>query len=482
MPPRAKTAAVALLVAACTDPRGATGPRDGPSAAARAVLSNASAPSARVVAVRGNDAGAGTVQDPLATLEEAFRRSAPGDTVLVRGGVYYRRRDLWVAPDAGGAPGRPTVLRAWPNEHPALDLSREDPGESAACVVVGGGWVAVIGFECRNSRNVGFMVYGGHDVQLRDNSVHHTQGTGIALFPDADGRRPRQVTIAHNVVRYTNLANRSPRTAEGGWGQGITALGDTITVDSNTVERNWGEGIGCWQAVGCTVRGNRVGDNYSVQLYVDNSSRVRLEGNFAYVSGDTAFLSHAPWAPPGGVLPAGVQLANELPLAAPRRLDRVTMVNNIVLGGSSALFVGAYGAGGGLRNATIANNTFVGGTAETLHIENDPGHAAVRVFNNIFARGRGGAAGTLTTRFDPRAFAFSANLWDGGRPTVRAGAGDVYAAAGLVAPGRLAPSGYRLRADSPAMDAGVAGGAPAADFWGVARPRGARWDLGAHER
>jgi len=60
-----------------------------------------------VVAPTGDDRGPGDAAHPLRTISAASQRARPGDTVLVKAGVYRER----VAPPRGGEPGRPITYR-----------------------------------------------------------------------------------------------------------------------------------------------------------------------------------------------------------------------------------------------------------------------------------------------------------------------------------------------------------------------------------
>ncbi len=65
-----------------------------------------------VVSPRGDNAQAGGWGSPLKTISAAAERAQPGDTVLVREGVYRER----VTPPRGGRPGSPIVYRAQPGD------------------------------------------------------------------------------------------------------------------------------------------------------------------------------------------------------------------------------------------------------------------------------------------------------------------------------------------------------------------------------
>lgn len=60
-----------------------------------------------VVAPTGNDHAAGDSAHPLRTISVASQRALPGDTVLVKAGVYRER----VSPPRGGEPGQPITYR-----------------------------------------------------------------------------------------------------------------------------------------------------------------------------------------------------------------------------------------------------------------------------------------------------------------------------------------------------------------------------------
>lgn len=79
------------------------------------------------VATDGDDEGHGSRDEPWATLQHAADVATPGATVNVRGGVYPQRMAVHVS----GVPGRPIIFRNAPGEHPVLDGSSIQVGESS---------------------------------------------------------------------------------------------------------------------------------------------------------------------------------------------------------------------------------------------------------------------------------------------------------------------------------------------------------------
>jgi len=86
-----------------------------------AFLASAATAAEIVVAPDGDDAAAGTREAPLATLQTAVDRARPGDTVLVRGGVYRETVRL----TRSGRPDAPIRLMGMPGEE--VVLSGADP-------------------------------------------------------------------------------------------------------------------------------------------------------------------------------------------------------------------------------------------------------------------------------------------------------------------------------------------------------------------
>lgn len=77
------------------------------------------------VAVDGRDTAPGTRAQPWATVSHALTQVAPGDTVLIRGGIY-RQQILWDGQLGGisGKTGAPITLRPETGEEAAFCLSR----------------------------------------------------------------------------------------------------------------------------------------------------------------------------------------------------------------------------------------------------------------------------------------------------------------------------------------------------------------------
>lgn len=127
----------------------------------------------------GVDSAAGTRADPVATIAEALSRALPGDTVLVRDGVYHER----VVFERSGEEGRPITLRRDCDSLPVLDVSglaAPDDGLPAGIKIIDQHHIIVSGFEIRGVRASragdfpsGVWVRGSaHDITLEHLRVH----------------------------------------------------------------------------------------------------------------------------------------------------------------------------------------------------------------------------------------------------------------------------------------------------------------------
>lgn len=78
-------------------------------------------PASIYVAPQGDDGNAGTLTEPLRTLQAGVNRLQPGDTLLIRGGVY---RETVIFP-RDGAPGKPITVKPYGTE--TVTVSGCDP-------------------------------------------------------------------------------------------------------------------------------------------------------------------------------------------------------------------------------------------------------------------------------------------------------------------------------------------------------------------
>ena len=422
------------------------------------------------VATSGNDGAPGSRQQPFRSIARALAvASDPGDSVIVRRGTYPQQRPLYVG--NSGAAGKLITLRAEKGEEVIIDGTGTPEG--SALILVNAHHVRIEGLTLRNAKDNGITIWGPgsriHHVEVVGNTISRCYKSGIYTANNRPADPVSDILIEGNTVYDCVLMNE--RREKFSWAFGLGAgPSRRVTIRNNTVYRNHGEGIGFYLSDQGVAEGNVVYDNFSVNLYLDNATRMRVERNFVYSTGDRTFFRFSQPA-------AGIQIANEnYPFSNPSS-DNV-IVNNILVGNLNGISYANYQAGGGLRNTLIAHNTCYGATGSVLKIQPDRGHRNSRIVNNIFVAVDGGRITEVGESLP--GVEFGSNLWFGGTPqeSVR-GKGDVFRDPLFVKAGAVDPQGYQIRKGSVAVGKGVRLKQSDRDFSG--QTRGARTTLGARE-
>ncbi|MEV0220662.1 right-handed parallel beta-helix repeat-containing protein [Streptomyces sp. NPDC050704] len=92
------------------------------AAVAVAVPTQASAATTIVVAVNGDDSAAGTLAQPLRTIQKAVDKAKPGDVIAVRGGTYALTDNITIT--TSGTASQPISLGAYQGERVVIDGER----------------------------------------------------------------------------------------------------------------------------------------------------------------------------------------------------------------------------------------------------------------------------------------------------------------------------------------------------------------------
>ena len=423
------------------------------------------------VSASGNDASAGTRDAPFATIQQAIDRTADfrGRCIFLREGVQVLEDHVYIIGGwSDGRSGDELVIAAYPGENAILDA--QTTNQLPAIYAKEASHIKLFNLTIRNCTNMGIMAFDGNNIEIDSCIVEYCQA-GIGLYGctdfavtnctvreitangiDAAGGCARGV-IQNNTVYHTNKLNTDPATRTN-WGNAIQAReSEFILIYGNYVYENWGEGISLLLSTNCQVVGNVIRDNFSVNLYFDNASHSRAEGNFIYCTNLSAYYRF------DGHGANNIQMANEIyDVSTPERfLNYDTIINNVVVGGGSAWYYGTYGgihsAGGisqqGLKNTVVAHNTFHG-CAEMLRIDADTATTNVAFINNIFSDVRDAHSNWIATT---EGYTFSNNLWHACSPVV--------AADSLTGDPKFSNAGgynaddYQLTLHSTARDAGV---------------------------
>ncbi|MFC0774984.1 right-handed parallel beta-helix repeat-containing protein [Terrimonas alba] len=164
------------------------------------------------VATTGSDANAGTVDNPLRGINTALSKANPGDTVIVRTGIYYEK----VSFQKSGRLDKHITLKAYTGEKPVIDGTGLSITGKEALVTIS---------------NVNYIVFEGFDVCNYKSSTPWVNINGI-LVNEGSGN----ITIRKNKI-YNIEHNVAP--ADGRSGHGIEIIGNTsIAMKNILVEDN----------------------------------------------------------------------------------------------------------------------------------------------------------------------------------------------------------------------------------------------------
>ncbi|BAU92790.1 hemolysin-type calcium-binding protein [Methylorubrum populi] len=214
------------------------------------------------VSPTGSDAQSGTLESPFASLEYAHSRAQPGDTILLRGGVYTPLSGIDLTSD--GTSGKPIVVASYPGEHAVLDGSRLPQGEYVLNMQ-DASWNHLVGIEIRNGPEGGLIMQGNsHDNIIERLDVHHNggrsewDGKGISLYG----------TGGNNLLLNNDSHDNHDLHGDNADGFQISSTGQGNVLSGNRAWGNSDDGF----------------DLFNVQDGTQ-AGAVHLEGNWAFDNG-----------------------------------------------------------------------------------------------------------------------------------------------------------------------------------------------------
>ena len=266
--------------------------------------------------------------------------------------------------------------------------SGNGPNGHEILVVLSQDYVSFIGLTIRASSWSGVFAQAGHltfdhcDVKFNGGGGIFFDGTTTA---NTDGNTVTSTRIWRNVL--VNWPRFNNGFTGGGWPGAISWSSQSdVTAEGNVIYGNGGEGLILWftaQNGGTThtstnnlVRHNVIFDNFSVNVYLDNTQGAIIDSNFVFdhPRDPSETFDNLLTLSPGyngdfgkRMTPIDISLADEpgsaFDMAA--HLANITVVNNIFAGGNFG-FVdyddGTQGTHHGLKNCVIANNSWVLGS------------------------------------------------------------------------------------------------------------------------
>ena len=207
------------------------------------------------VAPWGNDGNSGSLQAPWATLQHVSFQLQPGETIVLRGGIYVN--DYLIIPSGVATQQQPITVAAYPGEVPelvgagpygtviatysptvvdGLSFIRPDVND---VVDIWSNYVIV--------QNCTFKETGGQFVRINgvsnvtvQNNVFDTNG-----YIDTDGENDAIVMLgASNILIQNNYGTRNGHYFADAIYNPSWGPSKNIVLRDNTIEQHWGGGIG----------------------------------------------------------------------------------------------------------------------------------------------------------------------------------------------------------------------------------------------
>jgi|GEM_PF-4563632 len=241
------------------------------------------------VAQTGNDdTGTGTITQPFQSVEKALSQVKPGETVYLRGGRYPA---VQARINVQATAAKPVIVASYPGEKAVLEgktgVTKGDCNISnhgnAVIHIDRSSHVKIQNLEISSSPGCGINLTDSDSVTVSGNKIHSTWSRGL-------GGSGSNLTFEKNEVFNCVLQNENESTTSF-WSGGIATWSRTngtpsqnVTWKENWVHDCWGEGLSALLVEGAHIEGNRVGDNYSVNIYVDHSRDVKILNNTSYVT------------------------------------------------------------------------------------------------------------------------------------------------------------------------------------------------------
>ncbi len=451
-----------------------------------APLPPASAGRTFYVAPNGDNAQPGTREQPWASPGYGSRQLAPGDTLIILGGRYTLSEydaDIIIPPSGAvnnwitikGEEGQRPLLVGRDNLITAIDLSGVQyvrvenleithdataQGEAAWFrdgIEIMGAPAAHLIFQnlyIHHLDEFGMNLQDVEDLQILDCRIEYA-GFGALGGPAGEHGGWRNVVIRNTSLswsgHYYQGGDGANRPYDRPDGFGIEPSQGPILIEDTRAEHNYGDGLDS-KAANTTIRRSIVANNScdGVKLWGANS---RIENTLIYGRGD-GNPEATPWA--------AIVIAPEEQANAPFEMVNVTVDDYI---GQNYLVYVQYDHPTVPAHVTIRNTILSGRGTECPIYINAP--TTLIADHNLFYLPQNE---TLLTHGET---AYTCNN------LASLGEGNLCGDPRFVQPAWGQTGDYHVQADSPAINAGSAVGAPTTDLEN--RPRDAQPDIGAYE-
>ncbi|MFQ5342337.1 MAG: cellulase family glycosylhydrolase [Anaerolineae bacterium] len=239
-----------------------------------------------------SDTGPGDDQTPFCSFETAVSRLRPGDTLIIKAGIYT---DRLVVSGLAGTTGAPITIRGESRDAvifdggcPSFPCSINDTPNwdrnwDGMVNVTGGNYLTISDLAVRNDIGYGIVVNGGTGTIIKNTLIDGTGNGGLIVQED-----PVNVAVVGNEVRNTNLGWRDESGAfRGGDHEAISIIrASEFVVANNYVHDVLEEGIDVKESsTDGAVHHNFVERTCAVGIYINEAHDVQVYRNQVRRSG-----------------------------------------------------------------------------------------------------------------------------------------------------------------------------------------------------
>ncbi len=420
------------------------------------------------VAKNGNDANPGTETQPWLTIQKAANTLVAGDTVYIKTGTYYER----VVPAHSGTAGNYITYAAYPGHTPIID------GQDINIVtnlmhITNKAYIIVQGLTFKNNvpagkgggwgSGHGIYVRGSHHIKLLNDTTDRTGSSGIMTMSYAANQQyiegNEDLVIDGCIIKDANTALDSvPGYPLMSWQEALDLVGvSNFVVRNNVVLGGWKEHM------------DMKSDDNGI-----TTGFGRIYGNFI----DGTYIT---------VPPTGFYQTNGNVGIYQDGAHDVNIYNNRIINVPIGIGVGTEGSRVSY-NQNIFNNILYSNSIgiRLLTFSSSPvAKKHIGIYNNIFY---GNTYGVLWDSDSP---CTTNDCWIRNNIATSNSNPIVIGVSGVTSDHNLVsgdpkyinpPTDFHYQSGSPAIDTGSSVGAPAFDFDGNSRPRGAGYDIGVFEK
>ncbi len=347
------------------------------------------------VAINGSDLNPGTQAAPWRTIQKAAETLMPGDTVLIRQGVYEEK----VTPARSGTEGNYITYRNYGSMQVIIDAQN---GVRDACIRVdgkkylqfiglrltgaSGSWGLRAGFHASDqSENLvlekitadnnrfGILLHGKYapvsHVTIKYCNINKNTGHGIFLY-----RKIYHTVIGPNNHVFSNAGEKHTYGIDiGTHYPGNPAIGArNIVVSGNEIDHNGVQGIRTWNAMNVLIKNNYLHHNGATGIQIeDGSENIVVEDNTSEYNAQTHEYETGIWidSSKNALVSRNYLRGNKIGLMVTDS-SRVILRNNVILENNRGV-PNLYNAMGlnlnrNTFNVTVVHNTlFRNGAAES---------------------------------------------------------------------------------------------------------------------